>query len=464
MQGTEVVRGWPRIAVKLALIFGLFLAALGVSGASAEGQDVPADEASRVGGDCAPHYVGAFGASATDSQNEGFANQTIRMTSYMHEGGYAVRLRLSNLFGDQPVTFDAVFVGSQREQNVADGSPEVDEGTNRRVTFNGGKNKVTLQPGAQIKSDPVNMRVGALQHLATSIYVAEPTGPATEHGLLLDEHTSFVAPGNRAGAESGTGFVANEDLAYYFLTDIEVRKANDAATIVAFGDSITDGFNSTPNEDQSYPDHLARRLQTNERYATLSVSNQGISGNRILRNDRGPRALSRLDRDVLSQPGVTDVIFLEGINDIAGVVDFFSEPDPTDPPAVERASAKEIIEGMKTIIARAHAAGLRIHGGTLLPSGDLNDATPSPVPFSPTYSDEQANREREKVNEWIRNRGEFDSVVDFDKALRDPRDREEMQDRYNSGDNLHPNDAGYKRMAQEVDLTLFKNSSVCPRR
>lgn len=456
MQSTTAAVRWLGSAVNVGALVGILLAALIVIGGSA-GEADAAKKGKRT--------VGVFGASATDSQNEGFANQTIRMSSYSTREGSAVSLRLSNLFGDQAVTFDTVYVGLQSDEDD-DGTPVVDAGTNRRVTFNGGKSTVTLQPGQTIRSDRVKLRVEPLDHLVTSIYVEEPTGQATRHGGFVDEHTTYLAPGDLASNESGTGFVPDNDTpTYYFLTDIEVRSGKNAATVVAFGDSISDGFNSTINGDQSYPDQLARRLQADERYKRFSVSNQGISGNRVLRDNRGPSALSRLDRDVLSQPCVTDVIFLEGINDIAGAVDFFSEPDPGNPPQLERATAEEIIAGYQKIIDRVHAKGIRIHGGTLLPSGDAppNDATPAPVPYSATYSDEQAVEEREQVNEWIRTSGEFDSVIDFYAATVDPNDPDEIRQEFDSGDNLHPNDAGYKAMADTVDLAAFEGGS-CKRK
>ena len=385
----------------------------------------------------------------------------------MHAGGEKLTVRLSNEFGTQPVTFDSVSVGLQRRSRsgAATDTPVVDAGTNRRVTF-GGRRSVTIQPGEGVESDPVERRVRALESVVTSVYTSGPTGPATQHPE--SGQASFVAAGNQTGNEAGAGFAplppaevniipTGTEGPYYFLTDIEVRKkymeaGKKTGTIVALGDSITDGTNSTANRNRRYPDYLQRRLRGVERYKRFSVSNQAISGNQVLDDSpalsqAGPSAISRLDGDVLSQPCLSGVVLLEGINDIGrgGGTD-------TDTP-----TAGEIIAGYQEIIDRVHEAGVPIFGGTLLPSGDLGE----PAPYGPDYSGPDDIAKRNEVNDFIRTSGEFDGVIDFYKATVDPNDPDRMRDEFDSGDHLHPNDAGYEAMADAVPLSLFKGTASC---
>ncbi len=441
-------------AVRLALVLGIFLATLLLGGGAAE-------EAAAAKKPL--NQVGAFGASPADAAPENsFVNQTIRMISYMHSGGEKLTVRLSNEFGTQPVTFDAVHVGLQRKSasGAPTDTPEVDEGTNRQVTF-GGDESVTIQPGDDVESDAVGLRVRPLESVVTSIFTSGPTGPATQHPE--SGQASFVATGDQTTNTDGAGFAplppaevnifpTGTEGPYYFLTDIEVRKRSETGTLVTLGDSITDGTNSTANVNRRYPDYLARRLLDNPRYDNLSVSNQAISGNQVLDDSpalsqAGPSALDRLDNDVLSQPCLSGVVLLEGINDIGrgGGTD-------TDTP-----TAEAIIAGYQEIIDRVHEEGVPIYGGTLLPSGDLEE----PVLFGTDYSGPDDIAKREAVNDFIRNSREFDGVIDFYAATVDPNDPDRIRDEFDSGDHLHPNDAGYEAMADAVPLSLFRNSAAC---
>jgi lysophospholipase L1-like esterase len=222
-----------------------------------------------------------------------------------------------------------------------------------------------------------------------------------------------------------------------FLTDVEVEAVAPAQTIVAFGDSITDGHQSTHDANHRWPDLLAARLQAAPGTASIAVVNSGISGNRILHDNLGPSALSRFDRDALEKTGVRWIVLLEGINDIGA-----SSQPPTPQDDV---SASQIIDGLRTLIARAHAKGIKIYGATL---------TPFAVAEWPYYTPE-GEVKRQAVNAWIRSSGAFDAVIDFDKITRDPAHPTRFLPAYDSGDHLHPSDAGYKAMADAVDLGLF---------
>jgi lysophospholipase L1-like esterase len=215
------------------------------------------------------------------------------------------------------------------------------------------------------------------------------------------------------------------------------------AVVATLGDSITDGDGSTPHSYNSWPDQFAARASMRARGRKIAVVNHGISGNQILRDGAGSSALARFDRDVLSTPGLTHVVVLEGINDIG--TGGFNFPGAAAPPPAER-SAADLIAGYRQLIARAHANGLEIYGGTL---------TPFEGAFAGYYTPDK-DEVRIEVNEWIRNGGEFDAVIDFEAAIRDPANPRVMKGEYDSGDKLHPGDAGYKRMADAIDLALFR--------
>jgi len=406
-------------------------------------------------------WVGTWGASPLSALGPNntlgtparFSDQTIRNIVNTHIGGDTVRVRLSNEFGDRPVTFRSVFIGlvlepGQPNVDVVDAADDASivPGSNKQLTF-GGRGSVTLQPGQSRDSDPVALRVEAFQDLAISFHVPRPTGPATQHTTAMQ--VNFVAQGDQSRNISGAGFVPS-GATWSFLTDVDVRVGEEAGSVVTLGDSITDGLLSTTNVNNRYPDFLAERLQADERYDNLTVENQGISGNRVLRDNIGPSALNRLNSDVLSQPGITDIIVAEGINDLANPP-FIGTPD-------QNADADDVIAGLKEIARRAHEQGVCVYGGTLTPPGNFRD--PARPPFT-TYSTPEVNAEREEVNEFIRTSDEFDGFFDFDKAVRDPLNPQALADQFANIDNFHPNDAGYKRIADEVDLTVLAESSSC---
>ena len=352
--------------------------------------------------------------------------QTVRMVARATVAGKAVRVALSNSFGYAPVRIDAAQIARLA------GSAAIRPGSNRALTF-GGNQSVVLAPGAQIYSDPIEYEVPAQADLVVSLYLAADSGPTTAHPIGL--RTAWLAPGNQVAAEVLQD--ASQFRSYLWLAGIDVLAAPKAAAIIAFGDSITDGFSTTPDADLPWPSILARRLAAQRNLPPRAVINMGISGNRVLREGAGSSALARFDRDVLSRPGVRWVLLLEAINDIG----FSAIPGL---PASEKTSADELIAGYRMLIGRAHLHGLTIIGCTLTPFEGVN-----------TYS-EAGERMRQAVNQWIRNSGEFDAVIDFDAATRDPSAPQRLLAKFDSGDHIHPNDAGNQAMADAIDLKLFR--------
>ena len=365
----------------------------------------------------APQQPMSSGTSQT-----GLDDETVRMVIHTTVGGDTLRLRFSNAYGTLPVTIGKVDVALRRFSST------IVPGTDRVVTF-GGQDSVTIPVGQEVVSDPVAMRVGEEQDLVVSAFLPQATGPTTWH--FEAESTSYISqPGDWTGEPGGSPY-QSEIPSWFYLDGVDVTRRSVAGTIVAFGDSITDGHYSTIDANGRWPNWLALRVP---QYAVI---NEGIGGNRILTDtsSSGVSALNRFARDVLDQPGVTDVIFLEGINDI-GVGN-------TTGPYV---SAAQLEAGMLTLISEAHAYGIKIFGGTLTPFEGAS------------YYNAAGEAEREAVNQWIRTSGAFDGVVDFDAAVRDPSDPLRLNPMYDTGGgHLHPNDQGYEAMADAINLKLFKD-------
>ncbi len=360
-----------------------------------------------------------------------FSNQTIRQIVHISLGGNTVRLRLSNEFGRTPLR-----VGELRVAHQLAGVSTV-PGSDRPVTV-GGQSSFTIPAGAPLISDPVDIRVPALSNVVVSIYLPDTVSTSTFHSLGVQ--TSYVTtPGNYTAAISPP--VAATPTSGFFLSGLSVKAHKRSAAIVTLGDSITDGFASTVDANRRWPNVLAARLQARHPYDHLAVANQGISGNRTLHDLIGPNALARFDRDVGATAGAKWVILLEGINNI-GIPGAFGLP-------AEQVSAADIINGHRQLIARAKERGLKIYGATLTPF----EGTVFPGYFTPA-----GEVKRQAVNAWIRGSGEFDAVIDFDRVIRDPAFPTRMLPAYDSGDHLHPNDAGYLAMANAIDLSLFRDS------
>lgn len=358
-------------------------------------------------------------------------DQTLRQVARVSLGGKQVRLRFSNLYGTEPLRIDATHVALAG----ADGS--INAGSDRAVTF-GGQPSVTIPPGAPALSDPVDLDVPALASLAVSTYFNDVSPATTFHND--GKQTAYLsAAGDETGAERFTA--AQTFPSRIFLDGIEVDAKPDDRALVLFGDSITDGDGSTLDANHRWPDILAERLQA--KGARLAVSNQGISGARILRDRLGDNALARFDRDVLAKPGVDRVVLMMGINDIGwpgSILSPKTEPAP---------SAEDVIAGYKQLIARAHDNGLLIMGATLTPFEDTFAGTPIVG-----YYSEAKEIKRQTLNAFIRS-GAFDGVIDFDAVVRDPANPKHIRADYDHGDHLHPNDAGYKAMAESIDLSLL---------
>jgi lysophospholipase L1-like esterase len=354
-----------------------------------------------------------------------FNNQTLRMVVRTSIGGRRIRVTLANTFGTIRLPIGSAHVA------LRDSESAIIPASDHALTF-GGKPSAVMNPGAVLVSDPVDLTVPALGDLAVSVFFPADTGPPTQHGTGL--HTTYI---------SGDGdFTAKPDFmasrttnSWYFLSSVDVVAPDNTGLIVAFGDSITDGATSTNNADASWPSGLAKRLAA-AGAASLAVVNQGISGNRVLRENTGVNALARFDRDVLAQPGVKYLMILEGINDIGRGAGANAAP-------AEAITTDDLIGAYRQMIDRAHMHGIKVIGCTL-----------TPYQGAAYYSD-AGEVIRSAVNDWIRTSRAFDAVVDFDKATQDPANRKQLNPAYNIMDHLHPNDAGYKAMADAIDLSIF---------
>ncbi|HZG05644.1 MAG TPA: SGNH/GDSL hydrolase family protein [Streptomyces sp.] len=394
-------------------------------------------------------WVGTWSTTPTAvpaSDTTVFEDQTLRQVVHTSVGGSEVRVRLSNEFGDRPLV-----IGEARIARRAGGGSgtRIDPRTDRPLTF-GGRTSVTVPAGAPAVSDPVPLRVPAGSDLVVSVHLPERTPGSTVHAFAFQHN--HVAAGN-VTARTDVEPTATTDR-WYFLTGVSVRtpRSERASAVVALGDSITDGSDTDVNANHRWPDLLARRLRSAPGPHPLGVLNQGVSGNRLLHDPNPPAgsgaegyaayfgqsALRRFDRDVAAQPGAEHVVVLLGVNDLG-------HPGTTAP-ASEKVSAEDIIAAHRQLIARAHERGLTVHGGTILPfKGDT---------FG--FHSPENEAARQAVNRWIRTSGEYDGVVDFDAALRDPADPQRLLPRYDSGDHLHPSDAGAEAMARAVPLHLLR--------
>jgi len=355
---------------------------------------------------------------------QSFGNQTVRQVVRLSLGGDTLRLKISNLFGRSPMTFSGIRVA---RSTTASG---IDVATDRAVTFNG-QAAVTLAAGAELYSDPVALAVGPLTNIAVSMYFAAPTSIPTVHPVA--RQTAFIGAGNQLSASTVQG-TPDPFSAYFALTAVETSSLELTKVVVAFGDSTTDGLASTLDAARRFPNLLDDRLKA-AGFARTGVVNAGISGNRWVNDFAGPNGSSRFDRDVLDRPGVTHAIILMGLNDIGFMVD----PAPT-----QEVTAQDIIAATNAAVNKAKARGLKVLLGTLPPYRGAG------------YFSEPGERERQAVNAWIRANTVVDAVVDFEQVLRNPADPSSLNPAYDSGDHLHPNDAGYAAMAAAVDLARLQ--------
>jgi lysophospholipase L1-like esterase len=359
-------------------------------------------------------------------------NQTIRQVARISVGGNSVRVVLSNAFGEKPLTIGAGSVA------IAGKGGEIDQATLKPLTW-GGKSSVVVPPGTPILSDPVALSAEALSEISVSIFLPKKTALSSVHWDGVQ--TAYISgPGNFT---SDAAFKADSTLkSRLFLSDIWVDATPESEAIVFFGDSITDGNCSTPDANNRWPDHIAKRLQEANR--KVAVVNEAFSGNRVLTDGMGVNALARFDSDILSHPKVATVVLMMGINDIGWPGENAITPDDKQP------TAQDIITGYKQLIDRAHAHGIRIVGATLTPFAETFKGLPTEG-----YYTAEKEKIRVAVNQWIRTGDGFDGVIDFDKVMEDPAKPGYLRDDYDCGDNLHPNDAGYKAMADAVDLEIL---------
>jgi lysophospholipase L1-like esterase len=363
-----------------------------------------------------------------------FQDATLRQTIYTTQNATKIRLQISNAFGVTDLPITAVSIALPTNNTL--GSPSIIPSTLRPVTFSGSPSFI-VPNGAVVFSDPIDFPVSAAQILTVTMYLA--SGQSTNYitGHPGSRTTSYMVPGNAISAtdlSTVTG-VAKTDH-WYFLTGLDAWLPSKSSALVIVGDSITDGRGSTTNGNNRWPDQLLTRLQSSPTTNSIAIINQAAGGNRILADGLGPNALGRIDRDVIAQSGVRYMLIYEGVNDI-GV----ASPSPSSQSAI----TTQLISAFSQIVLRVHRMGIVAIGATITPFSGPGQA----------YSDPEREKSRQRVNEWIRHSGVFDAVVDFDEAVRDPKNGTQLDPRWDSGDYLHLNPEGYKGMAGVVDLEVF---------
>ncbi|GAB2786816.1 SGNH/GDSL hydrolase family protein [Streptomyces daliensis] len=393
-------------------------------------------------GENTPGWTGTWGTAPAPAapdgiSREGFEDRTLRMVAHTSVGGDSLRLRFSHAYGTTPLTLGRTTVALSQPGSPASAVP----GSLREVTFDGGAKGTTVAAGTEKHSDPLGFDVPAGSDLLVSVHLPRATGPVTWH-WLAHQHTYLSGPGDHAAEDGAESFTSTET-SWFFLTGVDVRGSEARGTIVALGDSQTDGGGSTVDGNGRWTDAFARRLADTPATRGTGVLNKGLGGNRVLRDgqetdrpQRGTSALGRFERDVLGQSGVRGAVLYEGINDLQ------LEPFAT---------ADEVVAGLRTIAARLRAEGVPVVVGTL-----------TPFKGSPLWTPE-AERARVAVNERLRSpdaSADFDAVADFDAAVRDPADPERVRAGFDSGDHIHLNDDGYRAVAGAVPLEPFSGAPV----
>ena len=353
----------------------------------------------------------------------GLSNNTLRQVVRVSLGGDSLRVRFTNEFSTSPVTLQAAQIA------VSMGGSAIDAFTAKELKFNGHP-EVTMNPGVAITSDPVSFGLEPRMDIAITIFFGETSPDVTGHPG--SRTTSYLLAGNDTSVSDFSGSVPTDH--WYMISGIDVKAPERAAAVAILGNSITDGRGSGTNKQNRWPDILSERLLNNPRTQYTAVLNLGIGGNCVLKNCLGPTSVDRFDRDILNQPGVRWVIILEAINDIGQTQDSVAASQV----------AKDLMAAYERMIDLAHAKDIEVYGATILPFGKS---------FYYTGYRETA---RNTVNNWIRNSGRFDAVIDFDTVLRNPEDTLCLLPAVHSGDFLHPNEVGYKIMGEAVDLKLFR--------
>ncbi len=355
----------------------------------------------------------------------GFTEATVRQKLRVSIGGEKLRVRFSNEFGNGPLTLEAAHVA------LADGfaDAKIQPGTSRVLTFRGASS-VTIQPGATIISDPLDMALAPMADVTiTTVTKASPSDVTGHPGSRT---TSYFAYGGAAPDAADLPEAKRTDH-WYFMCSLDVWTQRPAAAVAILGDSITDGRGSTTNGNNRWPDILSQRLRANPATADVAVLNHGVGGGRVLRDGLGVSALRRFDRDVIAQPGVKWLVILEGVNDLG-----------TSSPETVAQTAQELISAYDQMITRAHDHGIKVYGATIMPLGGFK-----------SYDTPEREAARQTVNAWIRSSGRFDAVIDFDAVARDPENPAKLTAATDGGDHLHLSAGGYKIIAGSIDLGLF---------
>jgi lysophospholipase L1-like esterase len=394
-------------------------------------------------------WVGSWAASQQipEPQNalapDDLRNATVRQMIRLSVGGSTLRVHISNAFGVEPLLFTSVHIARPLSPAAPDptspspGSPDIDPKSDRALTFSGASD-VIVPAGAEYISDPIEYPVAPLSILAISFHIDVP--PTVETGHPGSRETTWYLHGDLVSA--ATLPEASHVDHWYQLSEIDVLAPPGAASIVALGDSITDGHGATTNGNNRWTDVLAERLQASASTRFIGVLNQGIGGNHILIDGLGPNALARVDRDVISQAGIRWLILFEGVNDLGGLTRIAEAS-----PAEHSKLASRILSAYQQIVLRAHAHGIRVIGATITPFTGSDYYHPGPA----------TEADRQSINAWIRMPGHFDAFIDFDETVRDPNDPSRLRPAYDCGDHLHPNPAGYKALGDAVPLALFAN-------
>ena len=393
-------------------------------------------------GTASPVWVATWGTSqqVPEPQNalppDDLHDATVRQIVHLSVGGSTLRVHVSNAFGTAPLHFTSVHIA----RPVAADSSDIVAGSDRALSFNGATDGI-VPPGAEYVSDPIGYPVTALSNLAVSFHLDEP--PMRETGHPGSRATSYYVHGDEVSAvhlAGANGASPGTVEHWYQVAEIDVAAGPGAATVVALGDSITDGHGSTTNGNDRWTDVLAERLQASPATSSIGVVNAGIGGNHLLTDGLGPNVLARFDRDVLAPAGARWVIVFEGVNDLGGLA-----RNPQATAADHAALVQRLVGAYQQIILRAHAHGIKVIGATITPYTGSDYYHPGP----------QDEADRQAINAWIRMPGHFDAVVDFDAVVRDPAQPDRLLPKYDCGDHLHPSPAGYKAIGDSITLSLF---------
>jgi lysophospholipase L1-like esterase len=375
------------------------------------------------------HWVGSWTASPAPAEGiAALSDVTLRMNPRISLGGDRLRVRISNAYGNRPLTIGAARIA------LRDKGPAIVPGSDRKLTF-GGSDAAVIAAGAVLLSDPVELNVAPLSDLAVSFHLPGEVLANFQITGRYARQTNYISPRGDF-TDRAVMPVGNLTDQWFFLCGVDVLAGSETGAVVALGDSLTDGNISTIDAYCRWPDQLARRL-VERGGRPMAVMNQGLGGNRILHDLRGDSGLRRFDRDVLAQPGVTHAIVMLGTNDLRNRN---AKPE-------EEVTGEQMIAGLQQMAVRAHARGIKLIGATLTPFGNETFMLNA---WNPTRE-----RHRVTVNSWIRESGAFDGIADFDAALRDPQIQTQMREADDCGDGLHPSDSGYCKMGDAIDLALL---------